>query len=98
MNLLRTRKLEIDIGGRSWLLISCLDYKLARKLQKLTKTYKDHIFKSGDEAMFRIPSSLVAAALATLGLPMGEQRRIESSFKSWLLIDSGVSGNPKANP
>lgn len=92
MNLFRTSKLEIDVGGPSWLLFSCRCHKLAKKLQAQTGNYKEHVFKSGDEAMFKIKLRDLELTLTTLGLPIDLQKRIESSFKNWLQIDSGAFG------
>lgn len=54
MNILRTKKCEVDIGGKDWFLISVYDHRLANKIKKLTGAYPDYNLKEGDEAMFKL--------------------------------------------
>lgn len=63
MNLFRSAKVEIDVGGDGWTLFAAKDHHIARELARLTGTYKDYRFKAGDEAQFRVKNAEIGKAL-----------------------------------
>jgi hypothetical protein len=67
-NLFRSSKLEVDIGGVDWLLVTCRTHSLCRIVNDLVKKYLDVQFRQGDEAQFKVPTRDAEAVLTAIGL------------------------------
>jgi hypothetical protein len=60
MTVFRSSKLEIDLVDPGKVLVSAKDYRLARKLSRLTGRYLPYVHKPGEEGLYTIGLSLWA--------------------------------------
>lgn len=68
MNLFRSRKLEIEIGGPQWLHFAALDHKTAQALATALGAYPGYRFRPGEEACFKVYANGLKQALKACNL------------------------------
>ena len=81
-NIYRSVTLEIDIGGDGWLLFSARHPKIASRLARLLGTYEGHIWRAGDEGLFKVYPKDGVQVCKTLGLPEGTTQAIKRFFNT----------------